>query len=113
MRSDEQTWSKNTFLDVKTGGGGHGNKNWPTADGQASSKRCFKSGQRTVDALTLGTTHSTTKHHRPSVDKSASTQQTLGKGDKQNNATTVEATPLNLWKPLKKKEMMGGTKTMA
>jgi len=82
VRSDEQTWSKNTFLDVKTGGGGHGNKNWSTADGQACSKRCFKNGQRTVDALTLGTTHSTTKHHRPSVDKSASSQQTLEKGDK-------------------------------
>ncbi len=71
MRSDEQTWSRNIFFDVRTGGDGDG-KNWPTAEGQASSKPCFKSGQRTVDALTRGTTQSTTKHHRPSVDKSAS-----------------------------------------
>ncbi len=71
VRSDEQTWSRNIFFDVRTGGDGDG-KNWPTAEGQASSKPCFKSGQRTVDALTRGTTQSTTKHHRPSVDKSAS-----------------------------------------
>ncbi len=68
VRSDEQTWRSNTLRDDT--GGIRGGINCVSIDGHTSSIRLFKRDHCT-GRLTLGTTHKTTKHHFPSVEKSA------------------------------------------